>query len=103
MKPTDIRDQSFDTLRATLDDRRSLVLRQLAVHGPCTTRELATNAALDILSVRPRVTELLQLGLVILDGRERGEGIYRVATQGEWEAWHDEQMEQQTTGQLQMI
>jgi DNA-binding transcriptional ArsR family regulator len=103
MKPTDIRNENFTTLRAGLDERRAAVLRQLAVFGPCTTRELATNAAQDILSVRPRVTELVQLGLVVLHDRERGEGVYRVATQAEWEAWRTSLIEERTSGQLQLV
>jgi hypothetical protein len=103
MKPTDIRNENFTHLRDGHDERRAAVLRSLARYGPCTTRELATQSGLDILSVRPRVTELLQVGLVVLHDRDRGEGVYRVAIQSEWEAWRDQQMEEKVSGQLQLV
>jgi predicted transcriptional regulator len=103
MTTTDIRNESFTTLRDKLNDLRRDVLCDLATHGPCTTRQLATLSRRDILTVRPRVTELLHCGLVVLHDRDGGEGVYRVALQSEWEAWRDQQLEEQTTGQLQMM
>jgi hypothetical protein len=38
----------------------------LCLRGPCTTAELAEESGLNILRVRPRVTELVQLGLARL-------------------------------------
>ena len=103
MKTTDIRDENFTHLCATLDDRRATVLRYLAVYGPCTTRHLAQLSTLDILSVRPRVTELVQMGLVELRERVRGEGVYAVRSQREWEQWQAQKLEETTTGQLQLV
>lgn len=103
MNPTQIRNESFVTLRDSLNAMRREVLVALAQHGPCTTRQLAERSGRDILTVRPRVTELCELGLVLMDGRAGHEGIYRIASQAEWEVWRERLMEEQTTGQLQML
>lgn len=103
MTSTDIRNENFHHLRSQLVEKCATVLRELAVHGPCTTRQLAQLSGRDILSVRPRITDLKDLGLVVLSGREGGEGIYAVASQSEWEQWHATVTEERTTGQLQMI
>lgn len=103
MNALDIRNDNFASLRDRLEDSRRDVLCSLAAHGPCTTRQLAQLSQRDILSVRPRITELKEVGLVVLAGRESGEGIYRVAAQPEWEAWHAAQLEEQTSGQLQLV
>jgi hypothetical protein len=77
------------------------------VYGPGTTREVAAKAGIDLLTFRPRSTELLQVGLLIIDSElsspsprpsppgERGgmgrserashEGVYRVSRLDEWE------------------
>jgi hypothetical protein len=103
MKPIDIRNANFHNLRAQLDVRRAHVLGLLALHGPCTTRELSLLTAEDILSIRPRVTELVQIGLAVLHDRENGQGVYRVALQSEWEQWHEKQMEGTITAQMQLV
>ncbi len=103
MKPIDIRNENFTAIRAGLDERRADVLRQLAVHGPCTTRDLATHSGIDLLTVRPRITELCQMGLVELLRRVGGEGVYGVRTQSDWETWRDRQLEESTTGQMQLV
>jgi predicted transcriptional regulator len=107
----DVRDQNFETLRATLDERRREVLFALAMHGPCTTRQLAERSGRDILSVRPRITELKDMGLVVMvdpstinsQPSTPREGIYRTVTQTEWEQFHAAQLNQQTTGQMQLV
>lgn len=103
MSPVDIRNENFDSLRASLDERRRSVLCDLAQHGPCTTRQLAERSRRDILSVRPRVTELCQLGLVVLEHCVGREGVYSVRNQRDWELRHDRQMEEQTSGQMQLV
>lgn len=62
MKPVYFRNATFEDIKAQLSGRRMAVYAQLAEHGPCTTRELARRSGIDILAVRPRVTELVQLG-----------------------------------------
>lgn len=103
MKPIDIRDHNFQSLRGELHERCQQVLMALAVHGPCTTRQLAQRAQMDLLYVRPRITDLGSVGLVLCVGREAGEGVYRVASPQEWEGWRSTAVETLTSGQLQLM
>lgn len=112
---------SFAATRARLGDISREVLIDLAVHGPCTARQLAAASRRDILTIRPRITDLLKLGLVVSvepslnhlspSNRERQgakcratiprENFYRVATQDEWEQFHAQLTEEITTNQMQ--
>jgi predicted transcriptional regulator len=94
--PSQIRDTNFHRLRGSLDFRRAAVLDAIT-HAvePRTTRQLAARMGRDVLSIRPRVTELVQVGLVVCTGRDDGEGLYRAATQAEWEAWQQAQLSTQ--------
>ncbi len=47
---------------------------------------LAARAGMDILTFRPRTTELLQVGFLRLDGKDRGQGVYRVVPRDELRA-----------------
>lgn len=115
-------DYTFAAVRARLGEPCREVLIDLAVHGPCTPRQLADASRRDILHLRPRLTDLTKLGLVILaesslstlstsnaekkEMRYRNatprENIYRVATQTEWEKFHAQLTEEITTNQLQL-
>lgn len=79
MKPIDFRNETWDQIQGRLEGLRRQVYRALDEAGPCTTRELAARSGIDLLNVRPRVTELVTLGLVELANPEPGggEGIYR--------------------------
>lgn len=83
MTPIDYKLETWESLQDRLRGLRGRVLSALAKHGPCTTRELARRAGMDILTVRPRVTELLQLGWAVCTDGEGGEGIYRAASYAE--------------------
>ncbi len=85
MSPIDYRNATFESLRERLHGLRYLVLEAWRVHGPGTTREVAERAHMDILTFRPRTTELVQLGFVHLVDEERG------GTEGRYEALSDEQ------------
>ena len=63
--PTSIRDLNFRDILGRLCGLRVSVYEALLEHGPCTTRQLAEASGIDILTVRPRVTELYQLGLAV--------------------------------------
>lgn len=83
MTPLDYRNATFAELQARgLEGLRGHVLSAWQLHGPCTTEELAAHSGLSILTLRPRTTELVQLGLVLLaeSTARRGGGIYRAAT-----------------------
>lgn len=78
MKPIDYRTETWESVQARLNEDRMAVYEGLRRHGPCTTRELAAAMEWDAFSVRPRVTELFQLGLAELaDTERRREGTYR--------------------------
>ncbi len=86
MTSIDFRNTTFADLKSRgLEGLRGRVLAAWLAHGPCTTRELAARTGIDVLSIRPRTTELLELGLVRLADQQpvKGEGTYRAATEGE--------------------
>jgi hypothetical protein len=89
MKPTDLRDATFDRIRSDISGRLRQVYEAWERFGPTTTRNLAQLSGIDILNVRPRTTDLVALGLVELVNDFRGsEGIYRARSAGSWAAWH---------------
>lgn len=99
MKPIDYRNITWEGIQNHIHNDREAVLHSLREYGPCTTRSLASMMNMDILTVRPRVTELLQLGFVEVwegeppceptymgsDGASpsRREGIYRALSDEE--------------------
>lgn len=92
---TACRDATFKDLQRRLVHLRLSVYEALAHHGPCTTRELARACDIDLLTVRPRVTELVQLGFTILVGHtpDNHEGIYQALTMAEAEALFNDQQQ----------
>lgn len=74
---TDIRNEVHAGIRPSVRALQGIVWELLGQHGPCTTRQLSERSAMSIFTVRPRVTELLELGMVELVGREGREGVYR--------------------------
>jgi hypothetical protein len=75
--PTDIRNANWDEIRDCLAGVRLAVHNALSVLGPCTTMALAEKSGITPFTVRPRVTELCELGFAELCGRDGREGIYR--------------------------
>lgn len=74
---------TFKDLQRQLVHLRLSVWEALQEHGPCTTRELANACGIDILTVRPRMTELLQCGFVVEvcdPAKKQHEGIYKALT-----------------------
>ena len=130
MKPIDFRNESFTGLRSRLSAlRREVWIAWLAYEerdgtAGATTREVANAAHIDILTFRPRSTELYQMGVLAVaepnpaaasspggedtgeggpqTGR-RSEGLYRTRPLDEWEAWHAEQVQAAISGQQQLI
>ena len=84
MKPIDFRNETFTDISARIEGDRAEILDALRASGPLTTRQLAAQMCRDILAVRPRVTELVQLGAVEICGAHGHEGIYRALLIGEW-------------------
>lgn len=87
MKPIDLRNANFADLKPLLTAQREAVHRTWLAHGPGTTREVATRAGMDLLSFRPRSTELFQLGLLALDGHAGHDGIYAARDLAAWEEY----------------
>jgi hypothetical protein len=89
MKPIDFRNATFADVRNRIIGQRYSVLEAWRVHGPGTTAELAARSGLSILTLRPRTTELVQLGYVMLCEEQRPghEGTYRVRTDDELVTW----------------
>ena len=80
---TDIKRSNWDKVQEHLTESRLRVWNALASRGESTSRELADSMRVDILTVRPRLTELLQLGFVVLSGKQGHEGTYRALSRSE--------------------
>lgn len=93
MKPVDFRNETFASIHNRIAGSRAAVYAAWAKHGPCTTEQLAERSKLSILSLRPRTTELVQLGFLCLAEIQdaAGSGIYRARTHRELAAWLAEQ------------
>jgi len=91
MKPIDYRNATFADLQRHITGDRMRVLAAWKKHGPCTTEDLAERCSISILSLRPRTTELLQLGFVILMGGKKRGGVYRAAEYQEVTSYFHEQ------------
>lgn len=70
------RDLTWADVRSRVHGQREAVYKGWLMHGPCTTRELAQRLGMEILSVRPRTTELCELGLVQAVDLRGHEGVY---------------------------
>lgn len=67
MKAVDYRNATFAELKGQLDKTRGAIWNAMQADGRAlTTREIAALTGIDLLTVRPRVTELVQLGFVVL-------------------------------------
>jgi len=89
MKPIDFRNATWADLQERLQGQRLAVFNAWKKFGPCTTQQLAASSGLSILSLRPRTTELFQLGFIRLAEQQpaKGEGVYRARTDSELIAW----------------
>ena len=85
MRPIDLRDATFESLSQDylVGARRALYL-DLLQRGPATTRALAERTGISIFTVRPRVTELVQIGIAECADAEGREGVYRALPETEW-------------------
>lgn len=106
VRPADIRNATWHSLQQSLRGRRLQVWRAWRRFGIGTTRQLAAHSGLDILTVRPRTTELCQLGLLFcafthISDDGIAEGVYRPMTAAEWYEWRSHQFP--TDAQLRLI
>lgn len=105
MTPIDYRTTTWNDLQAHLQGLRLSVLSAWRTHGPGTTRDIAEKSGIDILTFRPRTTELYQLGFIMMveSSTHRGhEGEYRALSDGEAWARFRERREQAQDRQLTM-
>jgi hypothetical protein len=96
MNPIDFRKDTFERLKTRISGLRNQTYRAWVVYGPGTTADVCAKARMSILTFRPRTTELVEMGLVILDesaqatgkaGRQGNGGVYRARTYLEWRDW----------------
>ena len=85
MTPIDYRNETFAAVQSRISGQRAAVLSAWLKHGPATTAELAERSGLSILTLRPRTTELCELGFVRLADvqKAKGEGTYTAVSAGE--------------------
>lgn len=81
-----LRNANYLEMVDLLTGRREAVLRALRELDQATTRELAQHMGRDVLSVRPRISELVDLDLVEFVARKGKDGVYRARTCREIEA-----------------
>lgn len=92
MQPIDHRNGTFQDLQSRITGHRAAVLDGLKKYGASTTRGLADAMGWDVLSVRPRLTELYQLGFVRLIDSEGREGLYEALTGAEARQLHAQRL-----------
>lgn len=76
MKPADLRNATWAEVQTHLGEDLLRVHAAYLEHGPGTTRQLSEKSGISLLTLRPRTTDLYQLGLVECTGRTGSEGIY---------------------------
>lgn len=107
MKPIDFRNEKFDQLHQRLTSLRREAYQAWRLHGPGTTRQVAERSGMDLLTFRPRTTELYQIGLVVLAHDQAGatpqEGVYKALTLEEWQVWYEREREGAVSGQQQLL
>ena len=90
MNPTDIRAMNWNELSGKLEGLRHRVYLAMQATGPATTADIAARSGLSVLTVRPRVTELVQLGFAQCFGKQAKEGIYiAVSLEDAMAAWRE--------------
>ena len=91
MTPINFRAATFADLQERLYGQRAAVFAAWKKYGPCTTQQLAASSGLSILSLRPRTTELFQLGYICLADEQQAwaAGVYRAREYPELVTWFD--------------
>ena len=90
MKTTEVRDMTWEEIQSSLDGRRAYIWTFLRQHGAATTSVIADKTGISLLTVRPRVCELVQAGLAECIDRRHKEGVYRALSLEEARARFDE-------------
>lgn len=75
---SDLRTIHFNAIKATLAGKCQRVHDALGARPPCTAKELADAMQWEVTSVRPRLTQLKDVGLVETTGERRNsENVFR--------------------------
>ena len=92
MTPSDFRNVTFRELETRMTGDRMRAYEIWLHHPDCTTREAAQRGGMDLLTLRPRTTELVQMGFVVLSDTQdaAGQGRYRARTWAEAARFHAE-------------
>lgn len=104
LSPAQIRNATFRELLDQLHGQRQVVLDLWRQHTtgehPLTTAELADKTGFSLLTLRPRTTELYQLGFVQCVGSvPRQGGLYRALSTAEVMRRHQSQQQADTLAQ----
>jgi len=88
MKAIDYRNITWTEICSHVHGLRASCYDAYLDHGPGTTRQIAAASGIDLLTLRPRTTELLQLGFLELvadrdDNHRSKEGTYRARDLGD--------------------
>lgn len=86
MRPTDLRNLTWAEALTHVSDDMRRVHRAYRDCGSGTTRRLAELSGISLLTLRPRTTDLYQLGLVECIGKVGTEGIYEYRSEEQAEA-----------------
>jgi predicted transcriptional regulator len=97
MIPADIRDANFRDIESHLVDNRASVYWALTSSGPITNKALAAQLGWAIENVRPRVSELIDLGLARLVRKDGRDGVYEAVPLDVARAAHEEALAVATT------
>ena len=90
MLPTDLRNATWHEIQdAVIGDLERVYDALRSIQPGATVRGLAASLGWELSSVAPRVTQLFQLGLVRLVGRERRRGVYAAIPMSEARASHE--------------
>jgi DNA-binding Lrp family transcriptional regulator len=100
LNPETVRNLAWEEIQGCLSGIRERVYRALSAGGPQTTRDLAAATGDSLLTVRPRVTELVDLGLARCTGRQNKEGVYQAVDLDAARAAHAARHVKQTELQL---
>lgn len=94
MKPADLRNATWAEVQDHLTEDLIRVHAAWLEHGPGTTRQVADRSGISLLTLRPRTTDLGDIGMVKLIGRSGTEGIYAYVSPEEAEmAWDGQRSE----------
>lgn len=93
MKPADLRNANWTEVQQHVTEDMRRVHAAWRDHGPGTTRQIAAKSGISLLTLRPRTTDLYQLGMVECTSRTGNEGIYEYRTEAQAqsaEAWRED-------------